>query len=414
MSATTTPRLPASVGNAHGVGAPKRILMLAYTTYPYDGRVRLEAETLVKWGYEVIFLALKEGPVARTYTLDGVTVRELNVRKYRGDKRLNYALSYLAFMVHASLASLWQFFKLRTRLMHVHNMPNTIVLATALPRLLGCKVVLDLHDTVPETYEAKFGRSSGLIMMALRLEERLCCALADELICVNHVQRNAVIERGIAGEKISTVITIPTFRPNLRPRYRDRDAFEAFRVVNHGTVAKRLGNDLLIKAAPALRLRIPGFELHIIGGGKDVDELKDMARELGVSAFVVFHEKVPWDELVTKLSTMDVGIVANRLNIATQLMLPSKLIDFAALSIPAVVPRLKTIQYYFAEDMVSYFEPESVDSLIEALVNLYRDSDRRQRQAQNARQFLEKYDWETQTDGLKRLYERIASEAAST
>ncbi len=43
-----------------------------------------------------------------------------------------------------------------------------------------------------------------------------------------------------------------------------------FRVVNHGTISKRLGIDLLIKAVAKLVCEIPELELHIIGGGDDL------------------------------------------------------------------------------------------------------------------------------------------------
>lgn len=101
---------------------------------------------------------------------------------------------------------------------------------------------------------------------------------------------------------------------------------------------------------------------------------------------------------------MDVGIVANRRNVATELMLPSKLIDYVTLDIPAIVPRLKAIQYYFSEDMVSYFDPENVDSMVEAIVGLYKDKARREGQPEAARQFVEKYGWDNHQSSLRDLY----------
>ena len=388
---------------------PKRVGMLAYTTYPFDGRVRLEAETLVAWGYDVTFFALKEQALARRYSLNGVTVQELGVRKYRGHNKLSYAFSYIEFVVLAILACTREFFRARLKVIHVHNMPNIIVVAALIPRLFGCKVVLDLHDTIPETYEAKFGTPSRATMACLRLEERISCFMADHLICVNHVQREAVINRGIRGEKLSTVITMPKFRIHPVAGSHYNNAQQVFRMVNHGTISKRLGNDLLIEAAAKLVGLIPGFELHVVGGGENKSELQTLARSMKLENVVFFHEQVSWDQLAKKLSIMDVGVVANRINIATQLMLPSKLIDYTVLNIPAIVPRLKAIQYYFSDDMVCYFEPENVDSLVSATVELYRDSGRRQRQARNARNFLDRYDWETQTDGLKRLYQNAVA-----
>ena len=106
-----------------------------------------------------------------------------------------------------------------------------------------------------------------------------------------------------------------------------------------------------------------------------------LSESLGVTEHVHFHAPVPWNQLPETLAKMDVGIVANRSNIATELMLPLKLIDYIALNIPAIAPRLRTIEYY-----------------------LYRDRERRKRQSQVARSFLEKYAWDNSQNGLKGVY----------
>lgn len=386
----------------------KRVCMIAYTSYRFDGRVRLEAESLVKWGYNVTFLVPKQDAKPQTYTLEGVTVEELNVRKMRDHNKLRYILSYLIFSALAFVACTRLFLKSRIKVIHVHNMPDVLVFAAIIPRLFGCKLVIDLHDTVPETYEAKFGRISRVLLWFLRFEERVSCALSNQVICVNHVQREAVIEHGVPGEKIATVITMPKFADP--PPIRASETKQVFRMVNHGTMSKRLGNDLILEAAAKLVHEIPGFELHIIGGGENLDQLQLLTQSLGLQNTVHFHAGVPWDKLAEKLRIMDVGIVANRVNVATQLMLPSKLIDYTVLGIPAIVPRLKAIQYYFSDEMVSYFEPESVDSMVAATVSLYRDSARRERQAKNARKFLDENRWDGHSNGLRGLYDHLFNE----
>jgi len=386
--------------------------MIAYTKYRFDGRVRLEAESLVKWGHEVVFLVPRQDQKPTTYILNGVTVEELNVAKYGGKNKLRYVLSYVTYMLLALVACTRLFLRSHIGVIHVHNMPDILVFAAIIPRMFGCKLVLDLHDTVPETYEAKFGKISRVVLGLLRLEEKVCCALAHRVICVNHVQRDAVAQRGVPAEKIAIVITMPQYPPQSSSVPARRDE-KSFRMVNHGTMSKRLGNDLIIEAAVKLVQEIPGFELHIIGGGDNLENLHALCKSLGLENHVFFHKGVPWNELGDKLSTMDVGIVANRVNVATELMLPSKLIDFAVLGIPAIVPRLRGIQYYFSEEMVSYFEPENVDSMVATTVALYRDKPRREQQVKNARQFLTSNPWDDRRSGLRALYGELFPPALS-
>ena len=392
--------------------AREQVCMIAYTNYSADGRVRLEAESLVAWGYNVVFLVPKQGAKPRTYDLEGVTVKELNVRKIRDNSKIRYVLSYLIFLGLAFFACTSLFIRKRLRIIHVHNMPDILVLAAVVPRLFGCKLILDVHDTVLETYEAKFEKPSRLLLTLLRLEERICCFLADRVICVNHVQREAVIRRGIPEHKIATVITMPRF-VSARPSSRQPSSDRVFRLVNHGTMSKRLGNDLILEAAAKLVRVIPGFELHIIGGGDNLEQLFSLTRSLGIEQCVNFHPGVPWDQLPAMLQKMDVGIVANRVNTATALMLPSKLIDYAVLGIPAIVPRLKAIEYYFSKDMVSYFEPENVDSMVAATLQLYRDLTQRERQAESAKQFVTQYRWDGPSNDLRGLYESLLESQSS-
>jgi hypothetical protein len=135
-----------------------------------------------------------------------------------------------------------------------------------------------------------------------------------------------------------------------------------------------------------------------------LDECKRLSESLGITERVHFHKGVPWDELARKLESMDVGIVANRVNPATDLMLPSKLIDYVVLGIPAIVPRLRAIEYYFSPVMVSYFEPESVESMVATTVRVYKDKEGRKQQAMNAKDFLREYGWHNDRNGLRGLY----------
>src|ERR1035441_6850368 len=178
-------------------------------------------------------------------------------------------------------------------------------------------------------------------------------------------------------------------------------------MVTQGTMSKRLGNDLIMEAATKLVHEIPGFELYFIGGGDNLEDMHSQCKILGLENHVHFIKGIPWNELGEALSPMDVGIVANRVNVATELMLPSKLIDYVVLGIPAVVPRLRAIEYYFSEEMVSYFEPENVDSMVATTVALYRDKARRERQVMAAKQFLYENPWDDRATGLRGLYKEL-------
>jgi glycosyltransferase involved in cell wall biosynthesis len=387
--------------------------MIAYTNYAIDARVRREAETLAAQGFHVRCLTTQNGPERTSFELNGVTVRELNVQKYRGKSTAAYVGSYLAFLAHSTAACLRLLARRELDVLHVHNIPDFLVFAGLVPRLAGSKIVLDVHDSVPETFATKFA-SGGAIQAALRLEERLSAFVAHRVICVNHPQRQTLVARGIPDRKTFISMNVPDpsiFATKTAHEWR-RESGE-FNLVYHGTMARRLGVDLIIRAVAELRPRVPGIRLHLWGHGDDLASFQQLAVDLGVGDQVRFRPQgFPLGELPAQLAAMDLGVVGNRRNAATDLMLPVKLMEYASQGIPAVVPRLKTIEYYFADDMVSYYEPDDVASLAGAIERLHRDPQRQARQARRAGEFLQKHGWQHQGVELVNMYQSLCGESA--
>ena len=92
-------------------------------------------------------------------------------------------------------------------------------------------------------------------------------------------------------------------RAELRARYRlgDRPV-----VVCLSRLVPRKGQDMLIRALPAIRQRVSDAALVIVGGGPYGDSLRRLAHDFGVSEHVVFTDAVPGDELPAHHAMADV------------------------------------------------------------------------------------------------------------
>jgi glycosyltransferase involved in cell wall biosynthesis len=385
------------------------VCMIAYTDYATDGRVRRQAEKLAAQGFSVLCLTATNGDEPKRFVLDRVEVQELRIPKYRGKSTLSYMRSYVRFLFASSAVCLQLMRRGRLDVVHVHNLPDFLVLAGLIPRLAGKKVILDVHDSIPETFAAKFGNRT-LLHKALCLEERLSALVAHRVFCVNHPQRDALVSRGIPRRKTFVVMNVPDPRIFSQSGLEDRTAVEGgqFDLVYHGTMVQRLGIDLIIRAVADLRDRIPGLRLYLWGDGDDLGTFRDLARSLGLDGRVQFRPAgFPVHQLPDQLRHMHVGVVANRPGIAANLMLPVKLMEYVSLGIPTVVPRLPTILRYFGEDTVSYYEAGDVKSLADAIYRLYRDPDLRVRQAQKAGEVLDVCGWERQGAELVGFYKRL-------
>lgn len=384
------------------------VCMVVYTVYSSDARVRREAETVASIpGFEVTVLSLKEQENPRIFEKEGVLVKELNLTKYRGKSNISYIYSYLSFTFLAFIECTRLLFRKTLDIVHVHNMPNFLVFAGVIPLLSGKPLILDIHDTMVETYAAKFAdRPSKLIDWVLHLEEAICCRMARRIVCVNEMQKAALVRRNIPEGKIVVAMNVPD--PKVFDRNRNTQARPnedgKFRMIYHGTVAKRVGIDQSIHSISKLDGKIQGLEFHIVGDGDDLEEFQELSKRLSIEEYVHFRGAVPLDDLIPILSGMDVGVVPNGRNCATELMLPVKMLECVALGIPVVAPRLMTITHYFTEDMIFYFDPDDVESMKEAILEASASKETRLKKAQAALRFLELHGWGTHKRDFIEMY----------
>jgi glycosyltransferase involved in cell wall biosynthesis len=381
-----------------------RALIIAYTTYVHDGRVKRHSEALAERGDRVDAITLAEG---RTGLINGVNVIGLELPRYRGSSRSSYVQSYLKFFMMAARKARELSRERPYDLAIVCTMPDAAILAALPLRRRGTRLVLDVHDTMPELYRDKFpGRLGAAGARVMMMEERLSARWADLVLAVHEPHRERLARSGIAPEKIKVVMNLPDnrfFKADPRAR-RDRGAFT---LVCHGTIARRMGLDLALRAVARLRDRIPELRLMAIGAGDYLGAIHRLVDELKLNDRVIFKGMMPIEELPNVLSTADCGVVPNRASSATHLMLPVKLLDFAVLGIPAIAPRLRTIEYYFGNSAVRFFNPGDVDDLAAAIEHLHRSPELRTQLAKNARKVIDLINWHNQREEFYRAIDSL-------
>src|SRR5690348_11349385 len=161
--------------------------MVAYSYYETDPRVIREAEAAVEAGFHVDVLALRKPGTAPVEMIRGVRVIRLNQVKYRGRGYLKYLFEYIQFFCRCFMRTSSLFFQHRYKIIHVNNMPDFLVFSTLVPKLCGAKVILDIHDPMPNTFVSKFKDTDKSISYRVLLwQERLSAAYSDRVITVHH------------------------------------------------------------------------------------------------------------------------------------------------------------------------------------------------------------------------------------
>jgi glycosyltransferase involved in cell wall biosynthesis len=369
-----------------------RALVIAYTYYIHDGRVKRHAEALARRGDQVDVICLdKPGNV------NGVNIIGLDTPRYRGSSRSSYIGNYIYFFARAAMIATRMSIGNPYDVVIACTMPDAVVLCTLGLRLMGTRVVLDVHDTMPELYRDKFGGRRGAFgARLLQIQERLSAACADRVLAVHDPHRSRLEQSGIKSDKIRVVMNSPDARIfKFHPR-RDEESDGAFTVACHGTLARRLGLDVAIKAVAILRERIPALRLLVVGEGDYLPEARALTTALGLDQQITFMPPVPIEQLPPLLQNASVGLIPNHESSATDLMLPVKLLEYSTMGMPCICSRLRTIEHYFGDHSVRYFEPGNETSLAEAMADLYFDPSLRMQLVNDAREVVQRIEWARQ------------------
>jgi glycosyltransferase involved in cell wall biosynthesis len=385
----------------------KKICMVAYTNYLSDARPRREAEALARRGDHVDFIALGEKDRPTVESVEGVRVFCVKQLRYRGGGGLSYGFAYLRFLGAAKLKLIRLFWRERYDIVYVHTMPDLLVLVGLIPRLFGARIVLNIHDMMPELYMSKFGISEKHpLIRILAFQEQFSIWLADKVICVHDPHRDVLCKRGAPFKKITVLPNVPDpliFESDSSAPRSD----EAFRIVYHGTIARRLGLDLGVCAFAKAADSCPGARFEIFGDGDAGEELEAQIAASGKGDRIHFSRKMFRVESIAQMiQGASVGLIPNRRDVATDYMLPVKLLEYVQLGIPVIAPRLLAIQYYFSEDQVAYYEPGDVDELARCIERLYANPGERAELARKSAEFAKKFHW----DGLKEELYKVIDE----
>jgi glycosyltransferase involved in cell wall biosynthesis len=384
-----------------------RVLIIAYTTYAHDARVKRHAEALAARGDGVDVIALRSG---REGLQHGVNVIGISLPRYRGASRSGYLRSYLRFVVRATRLS-WRMGRIEPYdVVITCTLPDTVVLSALPSRWLGSHVILDMHDTMPELYQDKFGgRLGALVARLLMLTERGCALLADRVFAVHQLHQTRLEQAGIPARKIAVVMNSPQpsiFEIASDPPPQDRSRCV---LVCHGTITRRLGLDTAIKAVSLLAGRIPDVRLRVIGGGDHLEEARALASRLNVSDRVRFEGMAPVEELPRLLRGATIGLVPNLASSATHLMLPVKLMEYISLGIPVIASRLRTIEHYFSATAVRLVAPGDPQAMADAIEELFRAPEIRRRMVSEARRTIHELSWEDQQARLFGTVDELVS-----
>lgn len=355
----------------------KRMAVVLFSSFPGDPRPRRAAETFVPVGMNVDVICLMDEGSPGHDTFNGIEIDRIAIKHNRGSK-FNYILRYSLFILIAFAKLAARSLTRRYHIVHIHNMPDVLVFAALVPKLFGAKVILDLHDPMPELMMTIFNlqRESLAVRLMARIE-KWSIAFADVVVTTNSAFERLFVSRSCPASKIRVVMNSPDeqifkYSP-AKMRNRSSDKVNApFVIMYHGTLVERNGADLAVEALVKLRQSVPAAELRIYGPRTPyLDQVMLTVSEKGLEKAVHYLGPKPLEQLTEAIAECDVGVIPNKRSVFTEINMPTRIFEYLALGKPVVAPRAPGIQDYFSEDSLTFFDLGNADDLALKLSHLF-------------------------------------------
>ncbi len=377
------------------------IAMVVYSHYSRDARVRRYADALADKNINVDILCLKEN----------YWPKESNIRLFhyplprKRFGRIWNVFEYFLFFSYSFMYFTLFYFIRKWEVIHVHNMPELLVFTALVPKLFGSRIILDMHDPMPELYMAKYHTSENSLMVRwLKWLEGLSFKFADQIITANDEFKSLFLKRLNPAKrgstplknKISVILNCPDpkiFSNDQRPTTNDH-----FTLLYMGTVEERFGLDIAVEAMKELIKNIPNIRFIIIpkleDEGEYFESLKCKVQSAKLDDDITFLEPLPLEKIAEKLREADVGIVLAKNGVFTESIFPVKLLEFIQMKIPVIATKTKALSKFF-DDRSLYFLPRNTSKdFSDAVTSLYKNPSLRKSLVKNASKYLEKHNWE--------------------
>lgn len=310
--------------------------------------------------------------------IDGITIVRVWTYITANDGFVKRSLDYMSFMLFAFFASLF----VRNVDIIVGTSPQFFTVCAAYVSSVIKRVpwVFELRDIWPESIRAVGMMNESKIFSVLEWLELFLYRKADAIISVTHSFRDALVKRGVDGNKVH-VITNGVDTSRFLPRKKDNTLIREFNldtkfVVGYiGTHGLAHALNTILDAAKLLKTDRNGgdFFFVFLGDGAGKKRMVERAREQQLSN-VMFFDSVPKDEVVRYWSILDASIIHLKNDPLFTTVIPSKLFECMSMAIPLLHGvRGESAAIVTDWQVGSLFGPEDPESLVSELKKMASD-----------------------------------------
>jgi len=373
--------------------------MVAYTFYEGDNRVRRYAEALAARGDHVDVIALldplSQGESSKKFTvLNKVNVYRIQKRIINEKNKFTYFFRIISFLIRSFCFLTIKYFKFRYKVIHIHSIPDFEVFAALIPKLFGSKIILDIHDIVPEFYISKFGlNKKSLIFKLLIFVEKVSTLFSNHIIIANDLWVEKLTNRSVKKEKCSVYLNYPDLNIFYKREKKNKNT-KKFIAVYPGSINWHQGLDIAVKAIGSIKEKLNNFEFHIYGDGPEKNNLIKISDEMKINHLIKFYGIKPLEEIAEIASEADLGIVPKRKDSFGNEAFSTKIFEFMSLGVPVISSDTKIDKFYFNDDVIEFFISGNEKDLSNKILEMIKNEKRRNEIIKNSKEFIKNYSWD--------------------
>ncbi|MBL1212224.1 MAG: glycosyltransferase family 4 protein [Ignavibacteriae bacterium] len=378
---------------------------------PLDRRVWQEAIALKEKGSSVSIICPKMKGYNKSYeVIDGIKIYRHPI-PFEAERAVGFLLEYSTALLFEFALLVKIYLKQKINVIQGCTPPDLMFLPVLPFKLFGVKYVFDHHDLNPELYLSKFNKK-GFFYQLLKLFEKMNFRTADFSIAMNSSYKNIAIERGkMNPENVSIVRSGPDLeRLKICKENMKYKNDKKFLVGYLGVISKQDGVDLLMKIIRLVLDRRDDVQFAIIGGGLELENIKDIAAKLKIKNDVTFYGMVKDNNLLSEIiSTCDICVNPDEYNEFNDTCTSVKIMEYMALKKAVVQFDLKEGRYS-AQKAALYAENGSLHDFADKICYLLDQKMLREEMAEFGYQrVVKELSWQNEKMKYLNFYSKVFS-----
>jgi len=387
--------------------------MVVYSYYPRDQRVRREAETLKENGALVHIICARNENEMGFDIHNNITIYRVPLEIKRKKGYLAYFLRYFMFLILSTALLTRLFIKYKYKVVHIHSIPDYEVFCAFVPKLFGAKIILDLHELMPEVFATKFDISmdSKKVYFA-KVLEKVSVRFADFAISTSHIRKKILKER-TQKKDVAVIMNLPK-RDIFK--WRDMTEFikangleESFIVSYVGGLNPERELDIVIKAIKYIEEKVSNIAFIFCGSGEKeyIASIQNLIKDLNLEKKVLFMGYVPQDDVLNYVTISNVSLSPYKIHPNLNPIGSTKVFEYLLVPKPVIVADYPANREEF-KDLVLFYKCSDYKSLGEKIFEVYKNEEEFKKMALRAQEVLfRRYNPKRNEENLLKIYRNL-------